>query len=62
MWVSNYHSESKLPVLFANAGKIICLKNYRDKKEILNYNIGHTDLGHEVGSRQRLTYIKHAQI
>ena len=62
MWLSAYSIECTLSDLIANAGKNICLKNYRDKKELLNYTIGHTDSGHEVGSRRRLAYIKHAQI
>ncbi len=37
-------------------------KNYRDKREEIKYNIGHTDSGHDVGCRQRLMYFKHAQI
>ena len=37
-------------------------KNYRDKKEEINYYIGHTHSGHEVGCRQRLLNFTHAQI
>ncbi|RJO60284.1 hypothetical protein C4544_05325 [candidate division WS5 bacterium] len=38
------------------------LNYYTDFKLSVHLNIGHTDSGHEVGSRQRLTYFKHAQI
>ena len=33
-----------------------------EKKENINYNIGHTHPGHDVGSRQRISQVDHAQI
>ena len=33
-----------------------------EKKDDINYNIGHTHSGHDVGCRLRLYYFSHAQI
>ncbi len=33
-----------------------------EKKDDINYNIGHTHPGHDIGYRQRLLYFEHAQI
>jgi len=37
------------------------LKRHIEKEDI-NYNIGHAHSGHDVGSRQQLSYFDHAQI